>query len=651
MPDQPITKSEAHVLFGKLYRAPRSPDDQKKINQIVATTSDIFLRIKRIKELDRKNKPAIASQKLSQSGSSSYLGKRAFGNSTNKNVGKGDSRRLEMNSGLHTLNKVNLPYQESDTASEAKNPFSILKKSSEPKSPGFLGRLFGEKNSDLIEWGKKTKTLNKKFLKLNLSREAKKIFSTPSEDEVIKAIKGFRIATGGIWEKVDAKNYNSLIAIYQFYSEFIKFGNIFSRVEDPENWIQETLSMQKHYAQLLHYSDYKETLTTIFLDHLRANKVSSSFLKKVENAVNHIVSLEKNKPTLKNVIIAFYILAEKKLHRWSDIEQKLGVHNTVTDRFCAPKEVMTLIQNKIQKLQIKQKLYENEVEEIENIRKNYLSIDENGDFDSQFLNELIQETVHRTYGKKELPSHVMNSYKRRPHRLLFSILRDYSIHYIPLLRGSLTVSTPTDEGTTIQLFSHNVFASHVENFNQILRSMEEYYRKYTGFDYSFSDFVKNSRNYNILDPSIKSLHSIIQKTNDFFRSIVFDIQTVVKNHKNAKEHWGEKNGIVQKQEVMNRPIPSIEIKQCYIPYAEAVLLVNGGRLAQKTVYDALQNLMSYNYNYLYIFRDSVMCKLLASDKKLQEEAKKIEENLKRLNCENDDSIVPKIYDNNNKKWQ
>ncbi|MCB1317994.1 MAG: hypothetical protein KDK27_18645, partial [Leptospiraceae bacterium] len=58
MVDPTLTKADAHRVFGDLYRKPRSPELQAEVDKIVASTSDVFVRIERIEQLDAKQKPS-----------------------------------------------------------------------------------------------------------------------------------------------------------------------------------------------------------------------------------------------------------------------------------------------------------------------------------------------------------------------------------------------------------------------------------------------------------------------------------------------------------------------------------------------------------------------------------------------------------------
>ncbi len=50
--NEPITTTQAHKLFGELYQKPRPPELQQKVDEIIEKYKDVYVRIKKIQELD-----------------------------------------------------------------------------------------------------------------------------------------------------------------------------------------------------------------------------------------------------------------------------------------------------------------------------------------------------------------------------------------------------------------------------------------------------------------------------------------------------------------------------------------------------------------------------------------------------------------------
>ena len=609
-----LTKEKAHRLFGELYRRPRPPELQKQVEQIVKDNKDIFVRLKLIEDLEKKytneKNPSAAKSALPQQPLKKGLETRDA-----KAFGK------EASSERRSQGERQSPRQEGQAKASQIPPQQKRK-----KGPGFFERLFGRTNRRIAVWGRDTGALHSRFLQFELSTGAQTIFLGLNEDDNIRTLKALRFAAGGIWEYVDAASYNTLIAVYQFFSDYIKYQNIFSRTENPMDWIDETLSMQKNYANLLRYNGYKKFILEVLPNYVGANEKYNSLLPSLDTSMRHIVSLGNRKPNLKDSIIAFYVLAENNLYAWEDLEKKLGVKEAIQDRFCAPQEVQVLIQQRIQNLKKKHTDLINETEEVKSIQKKYLAIDSNGNFDSNFLDHIIYDVVRRAYGEKNAVAHVIRSHKSQPHRLLFAILRDFNISYLPLLSASISVSGLDKVTESINIFSPNIFRERMDTFNQLLRAMDTYLRKYPGLSYAFPDFAKN-KNTKIFDPSLEAFHRLVDQVNDLFKEIVVDMQSVLNNHEQANQEKimakgeGERQKFKAIEEIGNRPR--------YLPYADTK--IQGlGRLSGKSLQSALINLLTHMYNYLYIFHDSMLRGLLHNSRKREIQKQKIEERLGRL---------------------
>ena len=622
--NQTLTKEGAHRLFGELYRYSRSPELQKQVDQIVKNNKDVFVRIKLIEDLDKKDTSKVkAFRKEPVTRARNTI--RGAAQNTVSGAKKTDSHQALQKDSSSRKGEEGDPSHSSE--------IQALRVGAAPKAkkgPGFFKRLFGGESKRIAAWGRDTHTLQSGLFQLTLSKEAQSIFFGLNEKSIIETVKALRLAAGGIWEHVGALNYNTVIAAYQFFSEYIKHENIFSRVAEVEQWIENTIGMQKSYAQLLCYKDYKNLLLHTLPNYIGSNEKYSSLLSGLKLSMEHIILLSNQRPNLQDTITAFYVLAENRRYAWEEIEEKLGVHKAINSRFCAPQEVQALIQQRIQNLKNKHKTLEEEMQEIKLIRKKYLALKEDGSFNSNFLDHLIYDVVRRAYGEKNAVAHVVRSYKGQPHRLLFAVLRDFNVNYLPLLGSSFLVSGSDKVTETVSLFSPNVFRERIETFNQLLRTMDSYLRKYPGLSYSFPNFAKDLQR-KVFDPSLEMLHRIVQQANEFFKDIVMDIQTVLNNHERAQASEGiEKGKQTQKQQQQKfKTIEEIGNQARHLPYVDAKLL-SSGRLNDRTLHYAVENLATHLYNYLYIFHDSTMHKLVYNSEERKIRKQKLEMQLQRL---------------------
>lgn len=90
------SRTEAHKEFANLYRRPRSPEDQQKVDEIISKTNDIFMRIELINKLDAELKKGDP-RKLDDYDSSSERSheKRSFSEEDFKNLEKEQKKRTK----------------------------------------------------------------------------------------------------------------------------------------------------------------------------------------------------------------------------------------------------------------------------------------------------------------------------------------------------------------------------------------------------------------------------------------------------------------------------------------------------------------------------------------------------------------------------
>ena len=580
---QNLTKVEAYRLFGKLYGKPRPPAIQEQVEKIVSENSNIFARIKKIQDVDRTEE--IGEKNISTKKTTSVF--------------------------THSRREI------------SKKPSKTRKKESQTIS--FFRRLFGGSKSKLLNWGRSNGTIVGTAFHIRISEEAKKnIEIKVSEEDIINTIKAFRLAISSIWEwnKINAEMYNTILVTYQFFTENIKFKNLFSVTEEPAEWLERTMRMQKYFMQLLKYPNYKTILLKILPKYIQSIKQGLPLVYSLQKSITQILFVIERKPSLKNTLVALYVLTDEKIYSWKELEGKMGVTASVVDRFLAPKQVEVLIKRKIKDLKVKEKIILNEISEITKIRKQYLAIKEDNSFDSQFLDELIFDVIRRTYGEKNAVSHVVKSYKNQPHRLLFAILRDYNITYLPLLSSSVIGQGKDNKNQTIYIFSSQIGRQYFDQFNEILRAMDSFLRRYPGLNYSFVDFAKNSEDI-VGDAAIDTLLRIIKEANAYFRKVIFDIQFIVNSHERGIKEINNDNSD------RNQPIDNLEDKSRLIPYSNFILS-SSSRLNGNSIFQNLINLLMHSYNYLYIFRDAGFFKILHSSAEKQKEQKNMMMEIKRL---------------------
>ncbi len=612
--DPTLTTAQAHQLFGELYRKSRPAELQAKVDKIVESTNDVFVRIKRIEDLDagydEERRRARQQEEAARGG----------GQSQRRGSAGGGAGR----------------------SSAKKRPATKQPQKSQRRRGG--GGLFawlfgGGGGNEISRWGEETKTLESGFFNVNpkLSPAVPAIFEGVVQEHISNCAKGFRFAAGGAWENMPPEKYNAIIAAYQFFSEFVKCGPTFRKSENPEVWITETIKMQKFYALLLQFPDYAQVITKELPEYLKKVPDAQPFAAAVKIAMDYVAGLEKRTPTLKNAIIALYVLARKRLVSWEDVTAELKIGKPALDNYRGPEQVMTRIQQRITDLKNKFENAQSELKEIEKIKNEYFDTDDNGRLRTDFLNPIVSQVVHRSYGENAITDNLLASFKREPHRLLFATLKDFDISYTNFLGGSVNVRTDGHHHEDVLIFKQGLFRAHLDKFNGVYRDAEAFMKKYRDISYSFADFMNELKKMPD-DPIVRSFHNLVKHTNDLWSKINFDLQTVINNHKNAmeRERLGKINDHIKQTRAT--PVESFEIEARFIPFADNRVITTD-RLNDKTVSQVLEDMVRNMYNYLYIFRDAEMNRALNSGPTLIKRAAELKEKLGRLGVNTDDLPV------------
>ncbi len=588
---EPQSTTEAHRVFGDLYRKSRPPDLQKKVDDIVAATTDVFVRIRRIQELDEgHNKQQRAERGTPQ-----------------------NERRAAPRGGAQQ---------------QRKQPQRAPAK----KKPGFLSKLFG---GELATWGKATGTINTGLLGLNYSinPSVRKLFELEDEN-VVATVKSFRFAMTYAWEVWEPAQYNTIIAAYQFFNEFIKVNTSIMTAESADRVVGETFKLQKFYGTLLSFPGYKKTLTETFPELVRKNKSVSGLANTTKTMMNFITGLEGRTPGLKNSILAFYSLSRKKVETWDTVAAELKIGKPEIERYRAPESIMKKIIARTNSIKEKYVEKKRKIKDIAGLRQKYFHFDGAGKIKVDFLNPLIKATVEHIYPRAQLSEGLLKSHKTEPHRLLYTALRDFDIIAAPILSGSVSLEGGTGgHAEEAVIFKPMLFKRHVEEISAITREMEAFIKKNANCSYSFNEFIADLR-VEPTDGMVRSIHSMIKSANKAFLSTAEDLRTVLENHSRAAEdeQKGHTNEGMERTKAL--PVESLEVGERFLPHANRSVMTNN-RMNSRTVVEVLHDVTRNCYNYLYIFRDTKFASSLASTQKIQSEMNSLAEQLRELGIDPD----------------
>ncbi|MCP5482826.1 MAG: hypothetical protein H7A21_15425 [Spirochaetales bacterium] len=599
--DPTLSKADAHRVFGDLYRKDRPPDLQEKVDQIVQSTSDVFVRIQRIEELDRR-----------ESG----------GGRLDPSDIRDDSKRRKRRGGPATGRGRAGPGGATGTTAAPKR--TVKRKE---RKPGLFARLFG---SELTRWGEQTGTLDTGFLGMNakLSSDVPKLFEIFTDDQIAATMRSLKVAAGTAWESLDAARYNTVIAGYQLLNEFVKGGSVFRRKENPNEWITELIKLQKYYALLLQYPNWQKTLTEDLPEYLESVEKTKGDVPMVRKVMSGLADLDKRQPGLKNSIIAVYALAREKILSWEEIEKELRIGKPALDAYRAPEQVMEVIVKKIGGLKKKYEQCVREAREVEDVRSRYFETDSGGKLKTDFLNPILEDSVRRIYGEGVQGS-VIAGFKREPIKLLYALLKDFEHTCIYLFSGAIgTYIEGGHQTEEIALFRPGLFKKHVESFNVVLREIEPFFKKYKDSSYEFGDFVRDMKQ-EPEDAVAKAFLQLVRGSNKMFAKFNYDLATVINNHRMALrlEEAGKAGDSLKA--AAKSAIESLEIGPRFIPYYKREI-ASANRQSGKKIADALEEIVRNCYNFLYIFRDAELTKMLSAGPRLQQEAEGYKEQLARL---------------------
>lgn len=606
--DPTLTTTQAHKVFGDLYRKSRPPELQQKVDQVVSEVADVFVRIKRIEDID-----------------AGYQAERRAAEQRDRGGPPGGGRGQ--------------PGRRKATAG-TKKPQAAKKPQSKQKrgggGAGFFSWLFGGTGgNELTRWGEETGTIDSGLFArgMTLSSAVPAIFDSFPENLITPSAKGFRYAVAGAWEELEPARYNAIIAAYQFFSEFVKSGAAFRKHEEPELWITETIKLQKFYAFLLQYPEYDKILTRDLPAFVKRGSEAQTFAPALRSAMDYIAALENRKPKLTNALTALYVLARKRLYSWEEIAGELKISKPATDTYRGPEAVMSKITQRVSDLKTRYNQCSEQLKEVEKIKSVYFETDANGRLKTDFLNPIVNEVVHRSYGEHAITESLVQSYKREPHRLLFAVLKDIDLSFMNLLNGSVGVRTDAHQHEDVLIFKQGLFKSYGDRFSQVMREIEAFMKKHRDMNYSFADFMKELKELPD-DPIVRSFHGIVKNSIDLLAKINVDMQTVMKNDELARgrEQSGNLSDALAQTRVL--PIESLLVESRFLPYADREMVSNT-RLNGRKVGSAVDELSRNIYNFLYIFRDPELTRALNSGQQLHKQMAEYKERLARLGAEPD----------------
>ncbi len=593
--DPTLSKSDAHRVFGDLYRRSRSPELQAKVDAIVATTSDIFVRIKRIEELDEAEEHKARADRIRERG----------GPVVGPAGGRGASGAGPTPGG----------------------PAGQAKRTTEAPGGGLFSRLFG---GPVARWGKDTRTLQTSgLLGLNfkLDPAAVKVFEL--EDESIAALsKVFRVLGGNAFEAFEPLRFNLLMSAYQFFTEFVKSAPAFRTAANAEEWITATIKLQKFYALLLKYPNYRKVLAEDIPELAARYEPLQPFLPRATKLLQHLANLDQRKPTLRNVILAHYVLARNQVVGWEVVEREVQVGEPEKSRYRAPKEVIDRIYARISELQAEIRERQVKLDEIATLKERFFAFDDKGRLRVDFLVPVITAGLQHAHPNVQVSDAMVRTYSGDPVRLLPLLIRDFDHNYATIFTGSVALKSGAAHPEDVLLFKQGLFRKQIDDLNLVTRAVDSFGKKFPNFQYTFTDLARDARRPPAQE-EVREFLSVVSIANRWFLAVARPLRMVLENHLEAmrQEEGARANEALKRTIAL--PIETFSYERRFLPYYNREFAA-GGRLAQRTVHDVVFGLTRNLYNYLLLYRDPELSDLLASQSQLNQEVETFEARLKRM---------------------
>ena len=592
--DPTLSRSEAHRVFGDLYRKSRSPDWQAQVDAVVSATSDVFVRIKRIEEIDEVEEGRARAERIRERGGPVAPGGPARGSpGPGSSSGAGGAPRRT---------------SERDTGG------------------GLLARLFG---GPVAKWGRDTKTLQSGLLGINykLDPSVQKVFQV-DEESVAALSKVFRVLGGNAFEVFEPLRFNLLMGAYQFFTEFVKAEPAFRTAQDPEEWITATIKLQKFYAQLLKYQNYRKVLTEDVLELAGRYEPLKELLPKAAKLLTQLANLDQRHPTLRNVILAHYVLARKHIVGWDTVEREVQAGEPESRRYRAPQQVIDRIYARISEVQTQMQERQVKLDEIADLKARFFAFDDRGRVRVEFLGGLVLQNLREAHPNAQINEASVRSYAADPARLLPLILRDFDHNYATMFTGSVSLKTGAAHPEDVLLFKQGLLRKSIDDLNLVTRATDSFSKKYPSFEYSFTDLTRDSRKAPAQE-DVREFLSVVGIANRWFGSLARPLRIVLENHAQALRQEQSGKGNENLKRTIALPIESFGYERRYLPFYDREFAA-GGRQAQRTVYDVLFSLVRNLYNFLYLYRDQELSELLASQPQLTQEVEALQARLNRM---------------------
>jgi hypothetical protein len=601
------SRTEAHKEFAKLYRKQRSEELQQKVNEAIGRTNDVFIRIDLIKKIDEESEKLQSQERIKDRDKDEVQPHKIRRSLTNEVV-----------SSVNTLKKEDLVKETKPVKKE------------EPAG-NLFANLFSTSASSISDFAKQTGTLDIALLtrKPSISEAVKKIFRTLSEMEILSTITAFKYAEQIGWKIWPHLVYNIVNNFGKFFNAFVSLDSLFRDDVSVDIFLAKSQKMQMYYIRHIHQEDAKNIIFTNLMALVKQDKKLQPREREITSALEYTLNLQEKKPSFTDAICAFYIVDKKKLIQWKDIELKLRVAPIKDNQYSAPAPVMKQIILTYTKL--KHDIDENVsiIKQVDNLKKMYFHLQKDGKINFDFINNIINAYIEQIYPEHVRKAELFSSLKSSPHILLQILLRDLHNTYLDLLNNFLKAKdSEHSEVKEIRTLSVDLFYADIERLLSFMRTLENFNRQYSSFQYSFQTFNKDIIS-GSQDPVEAQVLKLIHEAAALFGILAKKLNIIVQNHKAALVLL-EKGEVSEKlQESQTKEIEELKMLPRFLPAAD-FLLVSKNRLNGRKIFDLYIELTSHLYNYAVLYKDRAILDELTIRNKIEAKIQAINKDYMRL---------------------
>lgn len=598
------SRTDAHRVFANLYRKKRSPEHQKKVDEIITKSNDVFIRIDLIKKLDEEFLKTERSKEIEP-----------VEDETRKNY------------------RIDPPQTDSKTATSATKarkpvrPPAKDNKKTDDGTGGIFNLLFGTNNA-IAKFAKDSHALEMGLFgrKPFISNSVERLFRALREEQIISAIQVLKYSESVGWKIWTPYIYNVISNFSRFFNSFISLDSLFRDEISPEVFLGRSTKMQLHYVRHLQVENADDIIIKNVTELVKQDDKISSKLQAALEGIVYALNLEKKRPTLTDAITAFYIVKDRRFSTWRDIEKELKVAPIDEHKYSTSPETQKQIEVTTSKIYNDIREKENRRDDIDDLRRTFFHITEKGKISFDFLNDIIDDYISHYYSETMQTPGLKASFKSNPHKLLQLVCRDLQSVYFSLLEGYIKI----DDGQIkdVLLVQNGLLFAELDKINYLIRSLDNFNRKFSSFQYTFESFGKDAMK-GSQDQVESQILTILSDAAEVFSKLGKKINIFLDNHHMALRN--EKSGGLNENVInsKHKTIEDLKLNQRFIPYYNAKIIIQN-RIEGKTIYEIFFEMTKLLYNYSVIFKDKTITKELAAYNQIQSELSKLYKDYQRL---------------------